>query len=105
MATERAFQGNKPKLYIDEHLTAKDVADATAAKALKVNRSTVGKWRKKGTQIRVSELAQLAKAIGLDDWRDFLHPPGQASIDALVEGAPAHIRDAIVDLARKTGRG
>lgn len=101
MATERAFQGNRPPLYVDEHMTDKDVADATAAKKMKVNRSTIGKWRKKGTQIRVDELIRLAKAIGLDDWRDFLHPPGQQSLDAIVDGTPPNVRAAIVDFAKR----
>lgn len=104
MAT-RIGRGRKPHLYITEHMAIKGLSKAGIANKLDIHRATVGKWLAKGDYISIAELAQLAHALDLEDWRDFLRPPGQKSVDFLIEGASEQYREAVVDFIRKTGRG
>ncbi len=105
MATTRIGGGRKPHVYIDEHMAKKDMSKSRIASRLDVHRSTVGKWLDKGDGISIDELRKLAFALDLEDWRDLLRPPGQESVDFLIEDAPAKTREAIVDFAKKMGRG
>lgn len=86
-------------------MAAKDMSNAGIADRLDIHRSTVGKWLAKGDAISIDELRKLAFALDLADWRVFLRPPGQESVDLLIEDAPANTREAIVDFAKKVGRG
>lgn len=104
MAT-RIGAGRKPHLYIDEHMAAKGMGDADVADRLDRDRTTIWKWRKKGQKISINELAELAHALDMEDWREFLRPPGEESVDVIVDKAPANVRSAIVDFAKKVGRG
>jgi transcriptional regulator with XRE-family HTH domain len=103
MAT-RIGKGRRPHLYINEHMAVKGMSNAGIANKLDIHRSTVGKWLAKGDNINLAELAQLAHALDLEDWRDFLRPPGQKSVDFLIEGASNEYREAVFDFVRKTGR-
>lgn len=101
----RIGAGRRPHLYIAEHMAAKDRSNSYIAKRLEINRSTVGKWLDKGDAISIEELHKLAFALDLEDWREFLRPPGQESVDVLIEDVPPTTREAIVDFAKKMGRG
>lgn len=93
--------GRKPHLYIAEHMATKGMNKSQIANKLDINRSTVGKWLDKGDHIEIDQLRQLAHALDLEDWREFLRPPGQESVDAIIDEAPVNVREAIIEFAKR----
>lgn len=97
-------------VYLWEHMQAKDppMGDAEVANRLDLNRSTIWKWRQKADSLKPKQLAQLASALDLEDWRELYHlpkpkdaGPSPESVDAIIANAPEHLREAIVEFAKK----
>lgn len=92
-----------PRLYVAEHMAAKEVGDKEVAKALGVARETVTRWRG-GRHPDREYIAPLEAYFGCGPGGLRSPPakkPRRVSIDAVLEGADDETHEIVLKLAEK----
>lgn len=100
----RIRKGVKPRLYIEQHIEARNLSFEIVGDRLGVSRTTVWRWAKEQWRLDTDKIAALAEAIGLDSWQDLGRPPERPSIDGILADAPKATYDAVIELAKNLTR-
>lgn len=88
----------RPHLYVREHLKARGLSVQQLADRLDMTRESTYRAMREQHRIGFTEIPAWADAIGLDRWQDLTRPPGQPSIDAVIDEIPTELRDAVMRL-------
>jgi transcriptional regulator with XRE-family HTH domain len=96
----RIRKGARHHLYIEEWMAHRGLNDEVLGGRLGKGRTTMWRWRTEQHRLNPEKIAAIAKALDLapeELWR----PPGQQSLDALVESASDDLRATVTDVVKR----
>jgi len=101
--TPKTHKADRAYLYIAEWMEEKGLSDERLSVRLRVDRSTIFRWRKEQWRLDPPKMTALADALGINV-QDLFRHPRRPSIDAILENATDDVYEATAELARRLSR-
>jgi len=88
------------RLFLKEHRKAKGVSAEVMAGRLDIERESVYRQEREPRRVNAEKLAAWAVALDVEP-EELWSPPGTQSLDALVRGTSAEVKEMAVDIVRR----
>jgi transcriptional regulator with XRE-family HTH domain len=97
--TKRITPRRRRRIYLAERRDAKGLTQAQLGERLGVTDMTVSRWEREASKLSTDVMAAIAEALDCEP-EDLYRPPDYESLDAILRGAPADIREKALEMAR-----
>lgn len=96
----RIRKGVRPRLYIPEWMEKKSISAEMMAGRLDIERESVYRLIREQHRINMDKLGDIAHALGIEV-SELFFAPERRSVDAILQGAPDTVREAVTDVAER----